>query len=142
MHFFKSIFVGFLKKFLATVTQLRHFGEGPLSGPFLIKKILFHNVQLLSWYIENEDWWGRLISGEYELKRIGKKYYPVRGKKLERIIVDIEKNRIYPYQNIGSHIVGYVDIDNKGRAGVEAGFDELLYSGKDIYLTLDIILQK
>ena len=27
----------------------------------------------VSWYIENEDWWGRLISGEYELKRIGKK---------------------------------------------------------------------
>ncbi len=53
----------------------------------------------------------------------------------------IEKNRIYPYKNIGSHIVGYVDIDNKGRAGIEAGYDELLYSGKDIYLTLDIILQ-
>ena len=52
-----------------------------------------------------------------------------------------EKNRIYPYQNIGSHIVGHVDIDNIGQAGVEAGYDKLLESGEDIYLTLDIILQ-
>ena len=53
----------------------------------------------------------------------------------------IEKKRIYPFQSVGSHIVGFVDIDNKGKAGVEGGFEEILSSGKDIYLTLDINLQ-
>ena len=54
---------------------------------------------------------------------------------------EIKKNRIYPYQNISSHIVGYVDVDNKGIAGVEAGFYKRLKSGEDVYLTIDINLQ-
>ena len=53
----------------------------------------------------------------------------------------LETKRVYPYQNIGSHIVGYVDIDNKGKAGIEKGFDDLLNSGKDIFLTININLQ-
>ena len=53
----------------------------------------------------------------------------------------IEKKRVYPFKNIGSHIVGYVDIDNVGKAGMEAGFDKKLKSGDDIYSTIDINLQ-
>ena len=54
---------------------------------------------------------------------------------------EIIKRRIYPFQNVGSHIVGYVDIDNNGMAGVELSFDDVLKKGKDIYLTLNISLQ-
>ena len=53
----------------------------------------------------------------------------------------IGKKRIYPYQSIGSHIVGYVDIDNKGQAGIERGFEDYLSIGKDVFLTIDINLQ-
>ncbi len=53
----------------------------------------------------------------------------------------VENKRIYPYQNSSSHIVGYVDIDNKGQAGVEKGYENILNSGKDIFLTIDINLQ-
>ncbi len=53
----------------------------------------------------------------------------------------VEKKRVYPYQNIGSHIVGYVNIDNKGIGGIEASYEEKLSKGEDIYLTIDIILQ-
>ena len=52
-----------------------------------------------------------------------------------------EKKRIYPFKNIGSHIIGYVDIDNKGSAGVEFAFEDSLKDGKDLYLTINIDLQ-
>ena len=54
---------------------------------------------------------------------------------------EIETNRVYPYQNNGSHLIGYTDIDSFGRAGIEGGYNKLLESGKDIYLTIDINLQ-
>ena len=53
----------------------------------------------------------------------------------------LENKRIYPYQNTSSHIVGYVNIDNKGQAGVEWGYEEILSAGNDIYLSIDINLQ-
>ncbi len=53
-----------------------------------------------------------------------------------------EKKRIYPFKNIPSHIVGYVNIDQKGQSGVERFFDSELSKSKNIYLTLDINLQQ
>ena len=53
----------------------------------------------------------------------------------------IENKRVYPYKNTSSHIVGYVNIDNKGQAGVEWGYQEILSKGKDIFLSIDINLQ-
>ena len=53
----------------------------------------------------------------------------------------VEKKRIYPFRNIGSHIIGYVDVDNNGLAGIEKSYDENLKKGEDIYLTLNINLQ-
>ena len=54
---------------------------------------------------------------------------------------ELLKKRIYPFQSVGSHIVGFVDIDNKGIAGVESGYDTHLNLNKDLYLTIDINLQ-
>ena len=53
----------------------------------------------------------------------------------------IEKKRVYPFQNIASHFAGYVDIDNNGKAGIEASYDKELKAGVDIYTTIDINLQ-
>ena len=53
----------------------------------------------------------------------------------------LETKRIYPFQNIGAHVLGYVDIDNKGQAGVERGLDDVLNKGENIFLTIDINLQ-
>ena len=52
-----------------------------------------------------------------------------------------ETKRIYPFQNIGAHVLGYVDIDSKGQAGIERGLDKLLNKGENIFLTIDINLQ-
>ena len=51
------------------------------------------------------------------------------------------KVRVYPYKNSASHILGFVNIDNKGQAGIENAYNNLLSSGKDIYLSIDINLQ-
>ena len=53
----------------------------------------------------------------------------------------VEKKRIYPYQNATSHLVGYVNIDNLGQAGIERSFEEQLSKGVNIYLSIDINLQ-
>ena len=53
-----------------------------------------------------------------------------------------EYRRIYPYQNIASHIVGHVDIDQKGQNGIERYFDDQLKASNNVHLCLDINLQQ
>lgn len=53
-----------------------------------------------------------------------------------------EERRLYPQANLASHIVGYTSIDNRGIAGLEAGFDKLLQKSADpIYTTIDVRIQ-
>ena len=53
-----------------------------------------------------------------------------------------ETKRVYPYSNVASHLVGYVDIDGIGRSGIERAFEKNLSISKDVYLTIDINLQQ
>ena len=39
---------------------------------------------------------------------------------------DVSANRYYPFQNLASQVVGYVDRDHKGQFGIERQFDPLL----------------
>jgi len=52
-----------------------------------------------------------------------------------------EQKRYYPSENLASHIIGYVDIDNKGQSGIERYMDKNLPKNKNIQLTIDIRLQ-
>ncbi len=54
----------------------------------------------------------------------------------------IEYKRIYPYKNVSSHVVGYVDIDQKGQAGIERYFESQLSNSESISISLDINLQQ
>tara|TARA_Y100001970_G_scaffold294234_1_gene448894 strand:+ start:497 stop:2164 length:1668 start_codon:yes stop_codon:yes gene_type:complete len=53
-----------------------------------------------------------------------------------------ENRRIYPFQNIPSHLVGFVNIDHNGLKGIERYHNDLLNESKDIYLSIDINLQE
>ncbi len=53
-----------------------------------------------------------------------------------------EYKRIYPYKNISSHIVGYVNIDQKGQSGLERYYENNLSLSKNIHSTIDINLQQ
>lgn len=50
--------------------------------------------------------------------------------------------RLYPHQNLASHVLGAVNLDGYGIAGVEAAYDKPLRQGKDLTLTLDLKLQQ
>lgn len=56
-----------------------------------------------------------------------------------------EEDRVYPHGRLASHVLGYVDVDGKGIAGVEHYFDDQLSSsnrsGDPLKLSLDIRVQ-
>ncbi|MBN1524770.1 MAG: PASTA domain-containing protein [Spirochaetales bacterium] len=70
--------------------------------------------------------------------------------KLKGIYLKPKMGRIYPQQELASHVIGYVNVDNKGSAGVEYTLDKelqpssqnigVLY-GNQVILTVDITLQ-
>ena len=46
-----------------------------------------------------------------------------------------ENRRIYPYKNISSHIVGYVNVDQIGQSGIERFYENNLSQSKNISLS-------
>ena len=69
---------------------------------------------------------------QYALNRLG-----VPGLYFQR-----EQRRYYPHGQLLPHIVGFTDVDNKGLAGIEQSFDELLRgSGAPLALSLDLRIQ-
>ena len=53
-----------------------------------------------------------------------------------------EIKRIYPFKNSASHLVGFVNIDQKGQRGIERFFNKTLTNSQDINLSIDINLQQ
>ena len=47
-------------------------------------------------------------------------------KDIKGLYCDISVNRFYPYNNLVSQVVGYVDMDHKGQFGIEHQFDSVL----------------
>ncbi len=54
-----------------------------------------------------------------------------------------DEKRAYPHGNLFSHVIGYVDVDGNGLAGVERYFDEQLKnSNKPLQLSIDVRIQQ
>ena len=47
-------------------------------------------------------------------------------KDIKGLYCDVSVNRFYPYNNLASQVVGYVDMDNKGQFGIEYQFEPSL----------------
>ncbi len=47
-------------------------------------------------------------------------------KNIPGIEVEILQKRIYPYETVGSYLIGRVNRDNKGYSGIELAFDDIL----------------
>lgn len=104
------------------------------------------------------------------LRRVDFEYGPkIRTLNLPGIIVEKDSRRIYPHQEVASHILGFTNVDNAGIEGVELSFNETLtgrngslviqrdgrgnpvpeitvsrvepQDGKSIVLTIDYIMQ-
>jgi cell division protein FtsI (penicillin-binding protein 3) len=53
-----------------------------------------------------------------------------------------EERRVYPQGPLTAHIVGFADLDNRGLAGIEQSFDEILRQGsRPVTLSVDLRLQ-
>jgi len=53
-----------------------------------------------------------------------------------------ENKRVYPHGSLVAHVVGFVDVDGKGLAGIERSFDDVLAAGRaPLTLSLDLRLQ-
>ena len=52
-----------------------------------------------------------------------------------------DQKRYYPQNNLFSHVLGYVDIDNNGLSGIEKSFDAVLKNSDKLSLSLDIQIQ-
>lgn len=87
----------------------------------------------------------------------------------EGINIDADTKRVYPYNSLASHVIGFCGTDNQGLAGIESSYDNILTGrsgkiittadlnhseissnhttyveaedGSDIYLTIDVNLQ-
>jgi len=58
------------------------------------------------------------------------------------IIIEQKISRIYPHENLFSHIIGQIDDDNNGISGIEKSFDkELKLNNFPLRLTLDTDVQ-
>jgi len=61
------------------------------------------------------------------------------------LILEHAEKRIYPQGRLASHVLGYVDVDNKPQAGVEKFFNDHLSntvrSNEPLYLSMDIRVQ-
>ena len=93
----------------------------------------------------------------------------IRKLRLEGLVLEKKYSRYYPFEENGAHLIGYCDFDNVARAGIELEYDNYLrglnghcvylrdakgsrfpdlnyplfnpINGKDVYTTLDIVLQ-
>lgn len=56
-----------------------------------------------------------------------------------------EERRVYPMGRLAAHVLGYVDVDNKGLSGIERSMDHRLsdpaHSGENYTLSLDVRVQ-
>ncbi len=61
------------------------------------------------------------------------------------LVLEQAEKRVYPQGRLASHVLGYVDMDNKPQAGVEKFFDDHLSnperSNDPLYLSIDVRLQ-
>lgn len=65
----------------------------------------------------------------------------VQNMQMAGLLFEDDRIRVYPQKSISSHLVGYVDLDRKGLAGIEMQYDRALVGGDDMQLAMDVRVQ-
>jgi cell division protein FtsI (penicillin-binding protein 3) len=69
---------------------------------------------------------------QYQVNRLG----------IPGVYFQTEERRVYPQGALTAHVVGFTDIDNRGLAGIEQSFDDVLRdSRRPVRLSIDVRLQ-
>ena len=90
--------------------------------------------------LKEESLWRKLNTKKRHvnlLREISPKQYVLLLEEgIEGIKIEAKDKRIYPNNNLVSHILGGTDIDGKGIAGIEKSFNEKLLNGEDITISI------
>ena len=164
----KAIFLGSLKKIIPSKNLIESEFRSSIvdkNGNIIAKTIITHNVGIDPKLVIDKKKLLinlKLIFPEkknIEFKKIkeklnGKKFFYIQKKiyqdQLDELILLGDKSiipeekilRIYPHENLFSHIIGQIDDDNNGISGIEKSFDkELKKNYLPLRLTLDTDIQ-
>ena len=90
--------------------------------------------------LKEESLWRKLNTKKRHvnlLREISPKQYVLLLEEgIEGIKIQAKDKRIYPNNNLVSHILGGTDIDGKGIAGIEKSFNKKLLNGEDITISI------
>ncbi len=109
------------------------------------KKKLFLKLKLLFPELNFENFNNRFEKENFfyiKKKLTPEKYNQVRLLGEKSVIIEQKITRVYPHENLFSHVLGQIDEDNNGISGLEKSLDEKLKKfNKKIQLTLDTNIQ-
>ena len=83
----------------------------------------FKNYRLIKKYISRSE--------EIEIKKIGE----------PGLVIEKTSRRVYPQNNLFSHITGFLSKHGEAQSKIEKNFDDYLSKGHDLRLTLDLKVQ-
>ena len=83
----------------------------------------FKNYRLIKKYISRSE--------EIEIKKIGE----------PGLVIEKTSRRVYPQNNLFSHITGFLSKHGEAQSKIEKNFDDYLSKGHDLKLTLDLKVQ-
>ena len=90
--------------------------------------------------LKEESLWRKLNTKKRHINLLReispKQYVSLLEEGIEGIKIEAKDKRIYPNNNLVSHILGGTDIDGKGIAGIEKSFNEKLLNGEDITISI------
>lgn len=117
----------------------------PGAAASLIAPIVGMDAQELSDQIEKK----KAEGGEYLLlvpRAEREQVEAVENLKLKGLSIEERQGRYYPYQQLASHVVGFVDKRGESRApeglyGIEKYYNDALSRGEDKHLTIDRAIQ-
>ncbi|MEH6630808.1 MAG: penicillin-binding protein 2 [Halopseudomonas aestusnigri] len=68
--------------------------------------------------------------------------YAVNSLGIPGLNFETEQRRFYPHGNLGAHLIGFTNVDNKGLAGIEQSFDKALREKPEpVELSIDLRIQ-
>ena len=129
--------------FLAKTVFTKNVGINPKHEKD--KKMLFLKLKLLFPELDIETFNDKFDEEKFfyiKKKLTPEKYNQVRLLGEKSVITEQKITRIYPHENLFSHVLGQIDDDNNGISGLEKSLDEELKKlKKKIQLTLDTNIQ-
>lgn len=130
---------------LATTLEVQSLYADPAM--MMDVKESIHKLSTVLPSIDQEKLVNRLSSQKRRFAWVERQLTPVQVKAVNDLGIPgfafrKEEARVYPQQNLASHLLGGVGVDGRGLAGVESSYNEALSRGEDLHLAMDVRLQQ